>query len=148
VLTLDPARLGRVTLSWQSEGGGAPVLTMRAVEPVTATLLARLGDDITAMLRAEPALAGGGAADLRLDIGRAERVAEGRQSDMRPAEGSKAGLGRELASDNGQSRQPQRGPGFVDPQTQEWRRDAVNPDDQLDSAAPHPGRDRLRARLA
>lgn len=144
VLTLDPARLGRVTLSWQASNAGPSVLTVRAVEPATAALLNRLGDDITAILRAETTIAGVAPSDMRLDIGRSDRAQEPRLGEA----GSLAAQ-RDPTSDAMASRQQHRAPPHTpDTHTQVSRRAAVNPDESVDAAAPRPSRADGSPRLA
>ncbi len=148
VLTLDPARLGRVTLSWQSGKGGVSLLTVRAVEPTTAALLTRLGDDMTALLRADPALTVGPGGDWRIDIARGERAPETRLYEQRQLETAQVAGARDLASDTGQARQQDRAPPSPISQPQTFGPHAVNPDDPADPAALPPGRGDPRARLA
>lgn len=148
VLTLDPARLGRVTLSWQSDEGSPSVITVRAIEPATAALLTQLSDDIAARLRSDPALADRALADLRLDIVRAERSLEARAPDPRPTESAHMTSARDLSGDAGLARNREREPAPAPMRPQGFARGAVNPDDPAQEVAPRPVRADARARLA
>lgn len=68
VLTLDPARLGRVTLRWVDDADGAPHLTIRAAEAPTAALLGQHSAAIAVAVREAGGLAAERASDVRITI--------------------------------------------------------------------------------
>lgn len=147
VLTLEPARLGRVTLAWQADTAGPAVLTVRAVEPATAALLTRLGDDLAALLRADMVGGGQPGQEFRLDIGRAERAPDPRQPEPRPGDGAGQGMMAD-GGGAGQSRHSPR-PGAAQPGgTESPARAAVSDDDMQDSSVGHSVRMDRAARLA
>lgn len=148
VLTLEPARLGRVTLAWQEGSVGASVLSVRAADPATAALLTRLGDDLTAMLRADPALAGTQGSEFRLDIARAERPAEARVTETRGVDTGAQAQAQDNATGAGHSRHHHRTAHPHDERAQVSAAAAVNVDDNDDGAALRADRADGRARLA
>ena len=68
VLTLDPARLGRVTLRWVDDADGASHLTIRAAEAPTAALLGQHSAAIAVAVREAGGLAAERASDVRITI--------------------------------------------------------------------------------
>lgn len=68
VLTLDPARLGRVTLRWVDGADGAPQLTIRTAKAPTAALLGQHSAAIAVAVREAGGLLTERASELRITI--------------------------------------------------------------------------------
>jgi hypothetical protein len=94
-LTLDPARLGRVTLSWLNAEGAAPALRIVASEPATAQLLAGMREQITMLVHqgnsAVPERAAENRLDVRIDVLSEQRASPGeRRSGGEPMAGGQS----------------------------------------------------------
>jgi hypothetical protein len=84
-LTLDPAKLGRVTLSWESSTGAFAALRIVATDPATAQLLSGYRDHLTALLHQDAGAPKDRPAEFRIEVAAEARPTERRASpDIQP----------------------------------------------------------------
>jgi hypothetical protein len=95
-LALSPAQLGKVTVSWDGQAVGQPVLRIVAAEPATAHLLSALRDQIAAAMMPDGGTASPSSVDLRIDIA---ADARGLVDRRLPLDGAAAALGGGLIDD-------------------------------------------------
>lgn len=148
VLTLDPARLGQVTLRWMHDGSATSVLTVQAANPATSALLSRLQDEMTQLVRVDPAIGTAASEALRVEIVRAERPAEPRHPDSRSQEAGQHQPGRDAGGDSGWRREPERGWARSEERTQGRGRATVNQNEPADMVTAGPATVRADGRLA